>query len=578
MSTVSQPAPSMLSLDMDERDDILDNIDTFIHGPHHGFIPFREEVIEKSTGVISERDLLSSTAPSPDSFLQWFSSFSSYQLDEAHSSWNIETSSGGARLFLTRSAIFDPSTKVALRDVRAIGYLCMDDSINYQDGLLGLCGHVQKVFMNQPTRLYLHGLYIRKSLVEAWTFDRSGIHCYQGFNWQEEFVRFSSLVLNYRFMTDTDLGMSDIIKTSEVGSYIAFDSTPVLSLKTLYLEDQTIALSEDIVGEATTCYRAKNLGSQRWEFVVKFKWRLASERPEEDLLQLAKEKNVWGVVSLDYHKSIDSTANLRRGFEFGSYRRFQARQDSIDESGANGIVKHTEETNKAFEDRVFTCVVISPAGRPLSTFKTRLELLQVLRDAIKAHRSLFQVGKILHQDVSANKIIITEPQRDGDPNGILIDLDVAMNLAIGTSPPSEVVGTRPFMSIGILKKRRHTYRHDLESFLYVFLRTVISNGNENPPETSRLREWNQGTWDESAKLKTHDMDKNHFANIILSEFLPQFHSLKPLAEDLRRILFPVQDGELWTGTNGSLAGINALYDGIIGAFEEAILREKMTIE
>ena len=473
---------------MNERDEIIDNIDGYIQAPVRGLVLFGDEVIEKSAGVIRDLVLQSPTVPSPESLLLWFSSFPSAQLEEARSSWQTETSSGEANLFLTRSAKLDPSSKIASPDVRAIGYLSSGDSINYQDGLLRLCEIPQKVFINQPTRLYLHGLYVRKSLVEAWTFDRSGIYCSQAFNWQEEFVRFSSLVLNYRFMTEKDLGISDIIENSEAGRCITLDDALVPSLQKLYLEDQTIALSEDIVGEGTTCYRAKSLGAQRWDYVVKFKWRLASKRPEEELLQLAKAKNCWGVVSLDYKKSIDSTSNLRQGSQFAPYRRFLARQHDMDESEANGIIQHTEETSKVFEDRIFTCVIISPAGRPLSGFQNRLELLQVIRDAVRAHRSLFQVAKILHQDVSADNIIITDPQRVDDPKGILIDLDVAMDLETGPRTPGEVVGTRPFMSIGILKKRRHTYRHDLESFLYVFLWTVISNGQENPPKTSRLRQ------------------------------------------------------------------------------------------
>ena len=122
--------------------------------------------------------------------------------------------------------------------------------------------------------------------------------------------------------------------------------------------------------------------------------------------------------------------------------------------------------------RVFTCLILSPAGRPLRTFKTLLELLQVLREAVKGHRSLFQQAKIVHQDVSAENIIITDAQSKGDPKGIMIDLDVAMNLVIGTRTKGEVTGTRPFMTIGILRKRPHTYRHDLESFLHVFLWTI----------------------------------------------------------------------------------------------------------
>ena len=332
--------------------------------------------------------------------------------------------------------------------------------------------------------------------MELWIFDRSGKYCCQAFDIRNEFVRFLSLVLRYRLMTDRDLGKSNIIKNDQAGSFITLDDAAVSSLEKLYLEDQTIALSEELVGEGTTCYRAKMLDSDRWDYVVKFKWRLASDLPEEELLKLAKEKMVWGVVSLHYDKAIGSTANLRQGIQCGPYRRFLTRQNQTEQSeviamqgqgpscGAKGIVKYTEETDKAFENRIFTCVVISPAGRPLHTFKNRLEMLQVLRDAIKAHRSLFQDAKILHQDVSAQNIIITDAQREGNPNGILIDLDAAMNVADGPRTPGEVTGTRPFMAIGILRRRRHTYRHDLESFFYYSLDGYLE-GSREPPENEQ---------------------------------------------------------------------------------------------
>ena len=570
-------------------EEILDNTDGYIHGPANGIVLCGDGVVQKAAGIIGDRYLLSSAVSSPDRFLQWFSSFSSEELNGARGSWHTEIAGGDAHLFLTLSKTFDPRTKNAWRDVLFIGHFCRDDSINYQDGLLNLCGHARKVFASHPTRLFLHGLYVCGSLMELWIFDRSGIYCCQAFDIRNEFVRFVSLVLRYRLMTDRDLGKSDIIKNDQAGNFITLDDAAVSSLEKLYLEDQTIALSEELVGEGTTCYRAKMLDSDRWDYVVKFKWRLASDLPEEELLKLAKEKKVWGVVSLHYDKAIDSTANLRQGRQCGPYRRFLTRQHQTEQSeviavqgegpscGGKGIVKYTEETDEAFEDRIFTCVVISPAGRPLHTFKNRLEMLQVLRDAVKAHRSLFQDSKILHQDVSAQNIIITDTQREGNPNGILIDLDAAMNVADGPRTPGEVIGTRPFMAIGILRGRRHTYRHDLESFLHVFLWTVISKGAENPPKTSKLRQWNRGNWYESAMQKTNDMDKSNFGGI-LTEFAPDFHSLKPLAETLRQILFLVQDGELWTGTDSLPAVVNRLYDGIIGGFEESILREKVFMD
>jgi hypothetical protein len=383
-----------------------------------------------------------------------------------------------------------------------------------------------------------------------------------------------SLVLNYRFMTVRNLGVSGIIKNGGGGSYITLDNTMEPTGEELYLDNVTIADSDNIVGEGTTCYRVKRLDSQQWDCVVKFKWRPTSKRPEEGLVHLAKERNVRGVVSIEYDRIIDSTDNMRQGLLFGPYRMLLADQHSAGKPDIGGMVQNTEESSRKFENRMFTCIVVSPAGRPLTTFKDRLGLLQALRDAIKAHRSLFQDANIRHQDVSVNNIIIVEPQCEGDPRGTLIDLDVAMDLAIGPRPPNEVVFNRAFMAIGILERRPHTYRHDLKSFLYVLLRAVLCDTDQNLPSTSRLRQWNQGTWDESAEIRTHDMDHDHFANLVLSEFPPQFHSLKPLAEEFRRILFPIVDGKVWTGTYGQAAVINNIYDGIIAAFEKAIVSEE----
>lgn len=161
------------------------------------------------------RCLHSSAVSSPDRFLQWFSRFSSKELDGGRGSWHTEIASGDAHLFLTLSKIFDPRTKNAWRDVLVIGHFCRDDAINYQGGLLNLCGHAWKVFASQPTRLFLHGLYVCGSLMEIWIFHRSGIYCCQAFDVQKGVVRFISLVLRYQLMADRDLEKSDISRMTK---------------------------------------------------------------------------------------------------------------------------------------------------------------------------------------------------------------------------------------------------------------------------------------------------------------------------------------------------------------------------
>lgn len=596
---VNHPAAPAFATDDQE---ILDNIDGRMHGPMSGFIKkyfgnfqyVRQDALLEiqAAGRVSGRCAVPSAAPSPDNFLQWFSNYVSRELDGARGLWHIssgnvppehESADDGACLLLTMPT--SPASNVQTRwdPVQVIGQFYHRDCVCYQDGLLRLCRSAHQVFASQPTRLFLHGFYIRGSLIELWVFDRSGLYCSDVFDVRKDFIQFLSIILSYQRMTDQDLGKINIIETDKGGSYIILDSVAMPSLGKLYLESQPIASREGLVGTGTTCYRARMPDSNRWNYVLKFKWRWARERPEDELLKLAKKKCVWGAISLDYYKEVESTANLRRGLRWGTHRKFarmhfRERHGSIEEERqevtciADGLAEYTEETDNLFQNRILACIVTSPAGRSLHTFQSLTELLQVFRDAIKCHRSLCYDAKILHQDISPGNMIILDGQDEGKPKGILIDLDSAIELTEGVGTELGITGTRPFMAIGVLKGECHTYRHDLESFLYVFLWTIITNHTENPPETSKLRQWSNGDWNELAVRKSLDMDQDSFQNI-LEEFTPEFHSLKPLTESLRQILFPLRDGVISAGTDGSPEAVDKLYDGMIRAFEEAIASE-----
>lgn len=590
------PAPPASATD---DQDILDNIDGRLHGPMGGFIKryfgdfqytHQGALLEiQAAGRASSRCAVPPALPSPDNFLQWFSDYVSREFDGARGSWHISTDNippghdnadDSACLLLTIPTLPAPDVQTKWDCVQVIGQCHQGDYVYYQDGLLRLCRSAHQVFASQPSRLFLHGFYIRGSLIELWVFDRSGLYCSDVFDVRKDFIQLLSIILSYQRMTDQELGKINIIETDKNGSYIILDNAVVPSLGKLYLESQPIASREGLVGTGTTCYRARIPDSNQWNYVLKFKWRWARERPEDELLKLAKNKGAWGAISLDYYKEVESTANLRRGLRWGTHRKFaktnfRERRRSIKEQGqevicnVDGLAEYTEETDNFFQNRILACIVTSPVGRPLYTFQSLTELLQVFRDAIKCHRSLYYDAKILHQDISPGNMIILDSQDEGKPKGILIDLDSAIEVAEGLRTEPGITGTRPFMAIGVLKSEYHTYRHDLESFLYVFLWTIITNHTDNPPETSRLRQWSNGDWNELAVRKSLDMGQESFQNL-LEEFTPEFHSLKSLAEQLRQILFPLRDGLLWTGTDGSPEAVDRLYDEMIRVFEEAI--------
>lgn len=92
--------------------------------------------------------------------------------------------------------------------------------------------------------------------------------------------------------------------------------------KRLDLEDQPTAFQRAIVCRGTNCHRTKRQGVSRFEYVAKFSWRSDKRRAEWELLQLAKERHVWGVAEIFSHRDLTSVDDLRHGLQFGKPRSF----------------------------------------------------------------------------------------------------------------------------------------------------------------------------------------------------------------------------------------------------------------
>jgi Fungal protein kinase len=134
------------------------------------------------------------------------------------------------------------------------------------------------------------------------------------------------------------------------------------------------------------------------------------------------------------------------------------------------------------------CLVISPPGQPIHESESVKESLEASRDTIRAHRSLYQDGNIL-RDISENNVI-AEAEKEGEPKGIRIDLDLTKELDSSPSGARHRTGTMEFMTVELLEGVAHTCRQDLESFFYVFLWVIIRYGQEGVaglPKTSRVQ-------------------------------------------------------------------------------------------
>lgn len=499
-------------------------------------------------------------------------------------------------------------------------------------------------------------------MAELWVIDRSDPYSCEKFDLHKDSKRFIRVIAGYTLMSDEELGMNPYIKEDKNGKYIMPKEENKTEETKLYLEDRPIAVPRAIVCRGTTCYRAKTQEANRWEYVVKFAWRSDQRHAEGDLLTLAKQRKVWGVVRLFSHQDLKSIAELRQDMEFGSPRTFRppprfrsavgdiwskSQSGTSGSSSGPGISKHPlsspstalsspstvlsspssgqkrkrqadvstapvkrsksensrrrvditslikagddkpEEADRyrveqpkrtslgglagpedgSFDNRVFSCLVISPPGRPIHEFESIKEFLEACRDILKAHRSLYLDGHILHRDISTNNLIITDNEEERAPKGMLIDLDLAKEVGSGGSGARHRTGTREFMAIEVLEGKAHTYRHDLESFFYVFLWVIIRHNLQYSPWESQLRPWYTGSYRQIADMKRSHMDKLRFVTF-LDEFPSKFNGLKGLAEELRDVLFPCRNG-LITGT---YSDHDLFYMPMIAAFEKAILQ------
>jgi Fungal protein kinase len=176
----------------------------------------------------------------------------------------------------------------------------------------------------------------------------------------------------------------------------------------------------------------------------------------------------------------------------------------------------------------------------------------ILKANCSGHWSLLEKGRILHRDISVHNIMIsTSPQ---SPKGFLIDLDFAVEigpdlLAIGPSGALHRTGTLPFISIGVLMKHIHTYRHDLESFFYVFVWLCIAYDGPNKrrnPLPAVLEEWSMGSYDAIARLKQGAMVRWEETEKSFSEYFYSNHKVIDAVRAMRITLFGENGADIST--------------------------------
>ncbi|KAK1831668.1 hypothetical protein QBC39DRAFT_406418 [Podospora conica] len=489
----------------------------------------------------------------PDGWMQRLPQILSFLCDTTETYFHSEPLSkplGKADTPLSGAAVYLATTPdVTASNIRVFGEVHHPDTLAEAEDthILRFYHRALHVFKAQPTRYFLHGFLVLGSTLELWVFDRSGAYSSEKFDIRHNSDLLVRALYAYACMSDEEVGLNSFVKHCEdkKTSYVEFDQAD----SRFYLGPQRIAAPSYIVGLGTTCLGASRSASTAVtepEAVVKLSWRDDSATHAElQLLDLARQRQVKGVIQALGSKDLIRTANLRSGLKFP----------------------------RPFVNRILSCVVTAPRGWPVQTFTSMRELLHVLGDLVEALRSLYLDGRILHRDVAIKNLIIAQQPGDCRPKGVLIDFDLAQDLD-NVRARVPLMGSEGFMAIGILSGQKHSYRHDLESLFYVLIWLAIGNNRDlddagdimkGLPEGSRLRKWCGMDFGAVRRSKEADMGPEGF-EAILDEFSPDFAPVRGLAKELHTLLFPLRDGKLFTGTEIDQAAAKRLYDSMAAAF------------
>ncbi|TEB19365.1 hypothetical protein FA13DRAFT_1697931 [Coprinellus micaceus] len=339
---------------------------------------------------------------------------------------------------------------------------------------------VRQIFAHQPNRKFVRCLLVSEKTFRLVHFDRSGAEVSQRFNIHAHYAEFVRIVVALASPDEAAIGFDTSIQWTIdplTGRKIAgtlqsrqrTNGRKRATKKTYYLVEVHPIARHIIRGRATTCWLVAEV-PENWTqtFVVKDSWTSAGRTEEQFLLVQAAELKLQGVCEYVSHET-------KRG----------ETKDFRSDGSKNNIL---------FSNRVAARVIFKAYGKHLQSFKTTLQLLMALYDAISGHAQLSVVAKMLHRDINDTNVLLGLEDASVGWRGVLIDLGVATRLGRTTSDivKEARTGSRFFQSCSILSyltdltkeaATAHCYLDDLEGFLYLLCRIFLT---QTPDGAARL--------------------------------------------------------------------------------------------
>ncbi|QPH01029.1 hypothetical protein C2857_005218 [Epichloe festucae Fl1] len=260
--------------------------------------------------------------------------------------------------------------------------------------------------------------------MEIWAFDRSGCYSPGAFDIHKKPERFIQVIAGYTMMNDEELGLdtfterngdAHLIHIEQEGSSglrirrigvvsPSFHGRPRSESQRQTFSDWPIREGVEGIAELIGHRRITSINEMRsgLTFTKPYSFRglpstwstcsrsFSRSRPPSALSRSFSELPGSSIADkpLRKRKSVDvsqkSSKRSRSNSQRSSQRRIEAAYDVEETRGASLLASN----NGPYDNRVFRCLVISPAGRAIQKYDKKSELLEALRDAIKATQVL----------------------------------------------------------------------------------------------------------------------------------------------------------------------------------------------
>ncbi|KAG2138136.1 hypothetical protein BD769DRAFT_1663701 [Suillus cothurnatus] len=330
-----------------------------------------------------------------------------------------------------------------------------DPDVTVQTGM-----YAAEMFASNLGVNYLVNLIIIDDIMWIWYYDRQGIIQCSGINFIQDLPRFMVLLYALQRFDLHDWGRNKDFLPVQVEGKRCRKFT--IKDKELGEVDLLLHTSHDervmhygLQGRATNVVPVtsealtKKYGNFQDGMVAKIFWGEASRTSEPEILDKVKEvakvhPTVQGHIPklLWHHAFTNPTSIIREALE---------------------VPEPTKGSRVLY-------ILVFPKLHPITELNDK-ELFDVWRQCILCHLTLWKEG-VYHRDVSPGNLMWY--WKDGNRMGVLNDYDLSSLANVQGPQGNERTGTVPFMARELLTeegqrgKVKHLYRHDLESFMWVF--------------------------------------------------------------------------------------------------------------